>query len=77
MSRPILKVAGVFLIVAGVLFLGLAGYAMYRLGVSEGSSDGASLAKRGIAAALAGSLLFVGGLLTLRSAHPGDDETIL
>lgn len=74
MHRPVLKVAAVLLVAAGVVLLGLAGYAMYLLGVSEGSSEGASLAKRGIAAALAGTVSFVAGLWALRAARPDEES---
>ena len=68
MPPRLLSVLGVLLLVGGVLFLGLSAYAMYRIGVSE-SVDDSAYAKRGIAAALVGTALFLGGLWAGREAR--------
>jgi hypothetical protein len=62
-------------VVAGVLLLALSALEMYRIGTASVSSGNANLAKVGIAAALGGTVSFLGGLACLRLTSPAPEDT--
>lgn len=62
------------LIVIGVLLLAVSAYEMYRIGTASVSSENPDLAKRGISAAVGGTISFLAGLACMRFSRPDDDD---
>ena len=75
MSSPVLKALGILLVSVGIVGLAGSAYAMYRLGVSSPDATGVGIAKKGIAAAVAGTGAFLAGLWLLRLSRGGSDSS--